>query len=259
MSRSRWIALVPLAEAALPAADALLTELARHDTENPPRLSSQTDASINLVWSPDAEGAGEATANVTLVDRPIPWSQLEGPCATAWYWPEAESALRQHPAHLFVTLHDEQTQAIAQATRLTRLCCALGDTAPAVGIVWGASGAVHEPHAFAQLAGESTTDNLPLNLWIDFRVYELEGRPGFGLFTTGLNSLGHRELEVPQFSGDPQHLVGGVYNVTHYLLEKDARLKDAEVIGLPDGAEVTVYEEQSMIDPEQEVVRLEFS
>ena len=259
MSRSRWIALVPLSEALLPSADALLDELARHETENPPRLSSETEASINLAWDAQGEPLGEATANVTLVDRPVPWKQLEGPCATAWYWPEAKQSLRNHQAHLFVTLFDESTKAILQATRLTRLCCALGATTSALGIVWGASGAVHEPKAFAQLAGESTTENLPLNLWIDFRVYELDGRPGFGLFTTGLDSLGHRELEAPEYQGDPQQLIAGVYNVTHYLLEKDAHLKEGEVIGLPDEREVTVYEDRSMIDPEQEIVRLEFS
>ena len=254
MSRSRWIALVALSEPALPDADALLAELARHEPDTSSRLSSQTDGSINLAWH-DAE---DASANITLVDRPIPWSQLEGPCATAWYWPEAESALKGHPAHLFVTLYDESTKPIDQATRLTRLLCALGATSPAVGFLWGASGAVHQPTAFAQHAAESTSENLPLNLWIDFRTFELDGQPGYGLFTTGLDALGHREIETPHYAGDPQLLVGGVYNVTHYLLEKGAQLKEGEVIGLPDGSEVTVYEGQSMIDPEQEAVRLEF-
>ena len=263
MSRSRWIALVPLAEALSPPTDQLLAELARHDggtpaEGQPPRVSSETDNSINLAWSANSGDSAEATANITLVKQPIPWEQLEGPCATAWYWPEAESMLRNHSAHLFVTLYDESKQAILQATRMTRLCCSIGATTPAVGIFWGASGGIHEPGAFAQLAGETTTENLPLNLWIDFRVYELDSRPGFGLFTTGLDSLGHREIEVPEFLDDPQKLIAGVYNVTHYLLDKDASLKQDEVIGLPDETEVVVHEERSMIDPEQEVVRLEF-
>src|SRR5690348_15763012 len=30
---------------------------------------------------------------VSLMRAPIPWSELEGPCATAWWWPEAEAAM----------------------------------------------------------------------------------------------------------------------------------------------------------------------
>lgn len=254
---SRWIALAALSEPQLPNGEQIV-ELLQHrpEGEAAARLSSQTDGAINLSWPAEGDSQG-ATANVTLIDQPIPWERLEGPCATAWYWPEAESRLRDHSAHLFVTLLDEQTSGIGQATRLTRLLAALGAASPALGLVWGATGAVHEPGAFAQMAASSSGSDLPLHLWIDFRVYQRDDS-GFGLFTTGLDALGHREFEVPHYEGDPQHLVGAVYNVTHYLLEKQANLQDSEVIGLPDENQVTIHEEVSMIDPEQEVFRLAF-
>ncbi len=258
MSRSRWIALVALSEPTLPEASALLENLSHRPAgTTAPRLASQTAGALNLVWDADEQGH-DATANVTLVDKPIPWQQLEGPCVTAWYWPEAESVLRQHTAHLFVTLIDENPKGVQQSFRLTRLLTALAAVSPAAGIVWGASGAVHEPVAFSQLASKATAEDLPLNLWIDFRVYEKENNEGFGLFTTGLDALGHREFEVPNFTGDPHQLVGAVYNVTHYLLEKQPTLRDSEVIGLPNEQEVTIHEDQSQINPEQDVLRLEF-
>ena len=222
MSRSRWIALIALPEAILPEAEALLQNLSHRPAgEAAPRLASQTAGAINLTWVADEQGH-DATANVTLVDKPIPWSQIEGPCATAWYWPEAESVMRQHKAHLFVTLIDENPKRVEQSFRLTRLLSALSAVSPAVGLVWGASGAVHQPDAFAQLASKATPEDLPLNLWIDFRVYEKENNEGFGLFTTGLDALGCREFEVPDFTGDPHQLVGAVYNVTHYPPRKTA-------------------------------------
>ena len=255
---SRWIALVALSEPALPDADALVERLAHRPAGEPAAaLSSQTGGALNLAWEADSSGHA-ATANVTLVDRPIPWEQLEGPCATAWYWPEAEEALRPHQSHLFVTLFDEQTGGVAQATRMTRLLAAIGQTASATGLVWGPSGAVHEPGAFAQLASSGTPDNLPLHLWVDFRVYQKDDGLGFGLFTTGLEALGCREFEAPDYQGDPQELIGAVYNITHYALEKQAVFKEGEAIGLPDEKQVTVTEARSMIDPEQEVLRLEF-
>ena len=167
--------------------------------------------------------------------------------------------MRPHTAHLFATLLDDSNRAIDVSFRLTQLLVATAQQAPAVGLVWGASGAVHEPQAFAELAAQSSKSDLPLNLWIDFRVYEQDSGVGYGFFTTGMEALGRRELEVPHYDGDPQRLVAAAYNIAHYILEKDAAINDAEVIGLPDESQVTIREDRSMIDPEQDVVRLEFS
>jgi hypothetical protein len=73
-----------------------------------------------------------------------------------------------------------------------------------------------------------------------------------------MEAIGRRELEVPRYTGDPQKLVAAAYNIAHYAIEKDATLKDSEVIGLPDESQVTIREERSMIDPEQDVIRLQF-
>lgn len=249
---STTLALIALETPTLPDADAVAAELGRVG-DAPPRVASRTDAGFTLGWEADG-----ATANVTLVDRPIPWERLEGPCATAWYWPEAAQSLRPHTAHLFLTLLDDNRGSIDASYRLTRLAIAAAAHAPALGIVWGASGAVHKPADFAQLAINSSASDLPLNLWIDFRAYELEGGGAYGLFTTGMEALGHRELETPRYAGDPQKLVAAAYNIAHYVLERDAMLKDSEVIGLPDESQVTVREDKSLVDPAAEVFRLEF-
>ncbi len=38
---------------------------------------------------------GEANVILGHMPAPIPWSDLEGPCATSIYWPHAEEALKQ--------------------------------------------------------------------------------------------------------------------------------------------------------------------
>lgn len=260
-NNSRWIALAALTEPRLPDADALASEIGRLFPDHPePVVSSQTPAGVTISLGPERD----VTINVTLVDQPIPWSRLEGPCATAWYWPEAEQVMQRHAAHLFVTMLDEEPKPLRKAQRLTSLLTAVAATSPVVGLVWGATGAVHEPQAFAQLAATATAENLPLHLWIDFRVYQNDDSPGapqgtYGFFTTGMESLGCREFETPDYRGDPQQLVGAAYNIAHYTLEKQAHLKDAEVIGLPDETQVTLREAKSVVDPEQDVFRLEFS
>ena len=248
--KTPWLSLVALSEPLLPSPETIRGQLAERFADAPAlAVTSQTDGGVTFTY-------GEATGNFTLVDRAIPWSNLEGPCETAWYWPEAADAMRDHTSHLFLTLLDEAKDPIERATHLTQLTTALAATTPSVGLVWGPSSQVHKPVDFAVVAGQMTRDDLPLHLWIDFRVSQTD--TGFCLFTTGLEPLGHREFEVPAFAGEPQQLAGAVYNVTHYVLEKGPILKDGEGVGLPDGSQVNVSLGPSMIDGQQEVISLAF-
>ncbi len=249
---SPWLALIALDQERLPAGDAVAAELAaRFPDAAPLEATSETARSVTFK-------CGQAAGNYTLVDQPIPWERLEGPCATAWYWPEAEAAMRGHTAHLLVTLLDEAKDPIDTAILMTRLLTALASQTSAAGLVWGPSGQVHKPEDFAAMAARMAREDLPLHLWIDFRVTQLEEQEGLALFTTGLEALGHREFETPQFAGDAEGLAGTVYNVTHYVLEKGAVLKDGEAIGLPDGSQVNIQFGPSMIDESQEVIQLRF-
>ncbi len=252
-----WIALIALADDELPLPDGapLPDEVARCMADAFPsaaalKVSGSTPRAATFDW-------GKSTANYTLVDRPIPWSQIEGPCATAWYWPEAETTMRRHKSHLFVTLLSEIRDPIDRSMSLTQLVSAVSEAARAEGIVWGPSSLVHEPVAFRKLAATMAPDDLPLHLWIDFRVSELDDG-GFAMFTTGMEALGSRELEVHRFYGEPHVLAGYAYNIAHYLLEKKPQLKEGEAIGLPDGVQASIRFEPSLVDPRQEAVRLDF-
>lgn len=250
---SPWLALIALGDQHTPSVESVNQVLAeRFPGAAPLEQTSQSQRGVTFRWV-------GASGNYTLVDRPIPWSRLEGPCATAWYWPEAEAAMRSHSSHLFITLLEEDSaKPIETATRLTRLVAALAECAGALGIVWGPSGQVHRPEDFSGLAVNATPEDLPLHLWVDFRVTQTDSPEELALFTTGLEALGHREFETPAFHGDPQHLAGAVYNVAHYVLEKGAVLKDGEAIGLPDGGQVSVRVGTSMVDDRQEVLQLQF-
>jgi hypothetical protein len=200
---------------------------------------------------------GEYTAAVTLVPRKIPWSRLEGPAATAWYWPEAAAQLRNHEAHLLVTLIDESGSAIEKSLALTRLTAAVAATAPSVGVFWGPGRLVHPPAGFIDQAQECDASNLPLFLWIDFRV-ELHDDIGVRAYTTGLEALGQPELEVERFDAAAQSLIRHLYNLAHYVLDRKQVIRDGDTIGLAEDVSVTVRRDRSMLGGDLEVLRLEF-
>ena len=249
----RWLALVALERPELPPFEDVAAWYAEHFPDAPqPALAGATDKLLTFT-------IGDFTAAATLVTRPIPWSQLEGPCATAWYWPEAGRALRDHSAHLLVAVVDEGGSPIENSACLTRLTVALTIAAPAVGVFWGPGRLVHAASAFVEQAVQARDDNLPLFLWVDFRIESAgAGAGAVQLYTTGLEALGQNELEVAAYAGPPQELLDHSYNIAHYLLEQNKVVRDGDTIGLTDDLQVTAHRGPSMLGGELKVLRLEF-
>ena len=252
----RWLALVALDHAEMPSFESLAGWYAEQFPDaSPPSHSASTESLLTVTL-------GEFTAAITLVPRPIPWSQLEGPTATAWYWPQAATMLRDHQAHLLVTLIDEGGSAVKKAAALTRLTAAAAATMPSAGVFWGPSRMVHAPDAFVDQAIQMRDDNLPLFLWIDFRIEQFDDG-AVRLYTTGLEALGQNEIEVPRFEGhrdgsSPQELLDFTYNIAHYLLDQTKVIRDGDTIGVTDQVNVTARREPSMLGGDLEVLRLEF-
>jgi hypothetical protein len=132
-----------------------------------------------------------------------------------------------------------------------------------LGIFWGPGRMVHPYQAFVEQALQMTSENLPLYLWIDFRVETVpsEQQPGneyFRLYTTGLEALGQSELEVAQYQGNPQQLLELVYNVAHYLVEKRKAVNDGDTIGLTDQVQASIRHSKSMLDGTTDTLWVEF-
>ena len=247
----RWLSLVMLEQPRLPAFDEVANFVGKNFADGPQMtVAGSTDNMFTCTL-------GEYTAAATLVPRPVPWSQLEGPCATAWYWPAAAEALRGHAAHLLVTLVDEAGKPVDKSTRLTQLTAGLVGCSQSPGVFWGPGRLVHPAQAFIDQAVPSTPADLPLFLWIDFRVERTDGG-GTRLYTTGLEALGKTELEATKFPGEPQQLLEHAYNIAHYQLCKGKQINDGDTIGLTDEVQMVAHRRGSMFDEQLEVLQLEF-
>lgn len=247
----RWLALVLLDRPELPQFDEVARFIGQMYPDVP--VMTQAGSTENLFTC----SIGEYTAAVTLVPRPVPWSQLEGPCDTAWYWPTAAEALRDHQAHLLVALVDEGSKSIDKAITLTQLVSGLVGTAPTQGVFWGPGRLVHPPQAFLDQAQQMSPRDLPLFLWVDFRI-ERDSNGLCRLYTTGLEALGKLEIEVRDFPGEPQVMLEYAYNVAHYQVTTNKQINEGDTIGLTDEVQAVAHLARSMFDPEMEVVRLEF-
>ena len=247
----RWLALVMLEEPELPAFDEVAQFVGKNFSEPPTMtVAGSTENMFTCTL-------GEYTAAATLVPRPVPWSQLEGPCATAWYWPTAAEALRDHAAHLIVTLIDEGGKSVEKSVGLTQLTAGLVGSCRASGVFWGPGRLVHPAQPFIEQAVQSTAADLPLFLWVDFRVERTDAGMS-RLYTTGLTALDSTELEVTAYPGPPQQLLEYAYNIAHYQLCQNKPINDGDTIGLTDEIQVIAHRGGSMFDEKMEVVQLEF-
>ncbi len=248
----RWLALVMLEEAELPEFEEVAQFVGESYTNAP--TMTVAGGTENLMTCT----IGDYTVAATLVPKPIPWSQLEGPCATAWYWPTAAESLREHQAHLLVTLVDEGGgQSIKKSTALTQFVAGLVATTRSRGVFWGPGRLVHPSQAFLGQAAQLSDDDLPLFLWVDFRV-ERTDSGGTRLYTTGLEALGYTELEVAEYTGKPQVVLEYAYNIAHYQLNQSKEINEGDTIGLTDELQAVAHRGPSMFNEELEVIRLEF-
>ena len=260
-----WLAMVALDEARLPGREKLAEVL--RDYSSALEMADAKQAGNVFTFR-----LGEAVAALTLFPLSIPRERWVGPAACAWYWPDAVEALQDHQAHILVHLVDEGRDSIRKSMLLTQLVAAVAGLTDSVGVFWGPGRLIHQPKAFLELAQGMSREDLPLYLWVDFRIERQDGLSADGdsnideqqaagpwcLFTTGMEPLGSSEIEVCDFSGDPGELRATVYNIAHYVLEKQKRLRDGDTIGVGAGVALTARTTSSLVDENQEVIRLEW-
>jgi hypothetical protein len=219
------------------------------DCPAPTGLSQEDDT---LVFHLD-----DSMAAVSLMPAPIPWSDLEGPCATAWWWPEATERMKGHKCHIIVVFMGGAGNAVERHIYLTRLVSAVAANADSAGIYWGAGTVVHDPTAFQEQAAELSPDNLAPQLWVDMRLEQNEDG-SFRFFTTGMASFGCLEIEIDRSPRLPEEILDFCYSIVSYVLQRGTTIGDGETVGRSADERIKVRHKASMWD-RAKVMKLEFA
>jgi hypothetical protein len=199
---------------------------------------------------------GDEMCAVSWMPGPIPWSDLHGPAACAWHWPEAEEALKSHTAHLVIAVLDAEPD-VDTAKRLTRLTAATLATTPyATGVYWAAGAAVSPAPRFVNMARGMDQGELPILTWLELRVFQ-DTAGAWCVFTTGLGPLGLMEIEVSGSSTDPRELLDRVLGFSNYQAENGPVLLDGHTIGASAEERITVRHGPSAWDRPGPVLHLD--
>ncbi len=198
------------------------------------------------------------TADIVIgvMPAPIPWSDLEGPCASSRLWPDAASAVREHKSHAVVTVSGELLP-VPLSTLLTQVTAALMASTPAsIGVFWTNATLLVPQSLFADFAVEVMPSAPPLAIWIDCRVGWLEGTSLSAGFTTGLAELGLMELEAHGATESPAELKKRFDAIAEYLLENGPVIKDGDTIGESASEKIRIVYSNSIFGAKDEVMRL---
>jgi hypothetical protein len=188
---------------------------------------------------------------------PIPWSDLEGPCATSVLWRDAAQEVKQHALHWVVTVSAELNP-VEMSTLLTQATAATMAACPAaIGVYWGNATLVLPKNLFIDFAREVLPGGPPLHIWVDFRVGKDTDATSAG-FTAGMKALGHMEFEAQNAPEPPGELRERLMGLAGYVLERGPVLRDGDSVGQDADERIRVLYSPSAFGHEGKVMRLQY-
>lgn len=193
----------------------------------------------------------------TDVAAPLPWDDLEGPCATSMLWRNAEDDIKPHQGHAIVAVMDE-LEPIESARLLTHATTALLDAHPnALGVYWGNAGLVIPRNIFVEFTKEIMPEAPPLHIWVDIRVGPITEQTSTG-FTQGMAALGLMDIETKYATEPFTELRQRFESLIHYLLENGLVINNGDTVGEHANERIRVMYSESMYGHEEQVMRLEY-
>ncbi len=197
----------------------------------------------------------DADVIMARMPGPIPWSQLEGPCATSILWKNAEKEVKAHTIHWIITINAE-LDPIPMSILLTRAtAAAMAACEGAIGVYWGNSTLVIPKPIFNDFTEKVLPHGPPLYIWVDFRVGRDSERTSSG-FTQGLEALGHMEFEAESCPEPPGELRERFVGLAGYVIDNGPVINDGDTIGEDADERIRVVYSKSAFGNEGQVMRL---
>ncbi len=201
--------------------------------------------------------AGATDVVLGRMPAPMPWSDLEGPCATSILWPNVTADLKEHAAHIVLTVTADLNP-VEIARQLTRATAAVVRACPAaLGVYWGSATLVIPRHIFIDFAEKVLPHGPPLHIWVDFRV-GMQGNNFSGGFTSGMQALGCMEIEVQESPEKPSELRERLVELATYVVDKGPVIKDGDSVGRNAKERIRVVFAESMFGRAGPVMRLKY-
>lgn len=152
------------------------------------------------VGKPSGDGAaaaftidGEMVA-IALMPVPIPNGDIEGTAQYAYNWLNVLEDVKDHKAHLIVSVVQGSDDPIKRFRIFTSVICSLLRTNNAIGVYIGGQSLLISKDDYLDQGDAMSDEWLPLNLWIYFGLRR-KGEKSSG-YPYGLKEFNKREMEI---------------------------------------------------------------
>lgn len=243
------ISMVMLADDGIPDL-ATLGNFLRKNYPNLPVVSNAETGEGGFAFS-----LGEADVVLGKMSSPIPWVDLEGPCSTSILWRNAADEVQRHRTHIIVTV-SAKTDLVPLSNLLTQATASVLAACPsAIGVYWGNATLLVPKTLFVEFATEILPKGPPVHIWIDTRVGRQESKGSAG-FTTGLDALGHMEIETEASPEEPGALRERLYLLAEYVLSNGRTINDGDTVGEDAGEKIRIVYSASAFGNKKTVMKL---
>lgn len=189
----------------------------------------------------------DAQIIIMLMPGQIPWSELEGPCATAWWWPEATEEMQQHKFHFVAMVRGGEWNEVARRVLLGFVIQGVLESTDAIGVYWGDATLVMQPDLFIANVRKATIEDVPMMVFADVRVEEISDGV-YRCFTTGMKSLGFHEIEVDEATMEPDVLLEFVLDSAKYIVDNYLEIPEGNTFGRDADKQFKIRYRPSMFD-----------
>jgi len=189
------------------------------------------------------ENAATLTINGELVAIgsmlvPIPMGDIEGAAKYAYNWENALEEVKEHKAHLIVSIMQGSDDVIKRYRIFTSVICSLLRTNNAIGVYKGNQTLLISKDDYLASARRMSDQLYPLNLWIYFGfVHDNDKNSGY---TYGLKEFNKRELEIVGSARKPEEIMEFLFNMTHYVLDFNVEFQDGQTCGVSESERIGI-------------------
>lgn len=199
-------------------------------------------------------GIGRSRFVATLEALPIPNNDIRYAANNSLHWPDAEKQMLKHQANYTITCVSIHRTPWHAALDLSHALAAFTETHDTTGIYWGDASIVHNPVSFLKQSEYQlgSAKKVPSTLWVGI-LFESNTKGGWNIFTDGMRTLGHKDIEIHSSQLARTTLFSTLNNIKHDILTKQLTLKNDLVIDGDDASKWKVSTGASVIGKEKPV------
>ncbi len=173
---------------------------------------------------------GEYRVVIANIPAAIPGGEVERAAEYNYFWENGIEEASKHKGHIVLSIMNAGNNPVQENLLYNKIASAVMNNCNAIGIYIGGRTLVLKKDFYQANVKMMSEEDLPLYNWIYFGLRKENGKQS--VYTYGLADFGKMEMEIVESKSSIEELNEMMFNLAHYVLAYNVKLKDGETIGL---------------------------